>query len=957
MSLKLKSTDINKLYLGDASINRAYLGTNLAFGEENLFSFEAVTTEATQSFHMPLLSTSTVNATVDWGDGTINTITSYDDPNAIHEYAVADTYNVVVTGELNGWSFGEYKAAGDNDPAPVSFEDVQIGSGLTLTLDDGTSTDFEVDITAANGGTPITLPAGNYWISFAPRVTGASAGSGRWNWNGSDYVAPYEGVLIDPGNLFGGGFTSWTGLESTIGTGYNSLNGVLTDSLGNDLYNVTPNTAGIISTNGSTDDGVLCSTYITLTQEATLGTFSVQGMMSGVDNTIAALLTGADFFIYEDANLGVPVTPGTSLYSTLIGDVSNWGQFDITEPGAFSQCVNMTITATDTPSISGDSLADTFSNCASLTTIPSIGYWNVSNVLYMNSCFNDCSITNINDINNWGSTTSNVVDATSMFSVLNATSLNLSSWDVSSLTNISDMFFNSSLVSIDLTNWSSNVITNFISAFQGCNSLTTVTGIETLINSNATDISTLFDDCSSLAAINASAWDTSSVVTATQVFNRCTSLTSINMSNLDLSSMTNMSQMFRNCSSLTTLDVSGWKNGGSIIMAFLFSNASQLVSIDLSASVCTPSNTSGMYSGCTNLVSTDMTGWDFTNTVAVSSMFSNASNLETITGHEDFRFTGLTTSMNYMFTNCSSLTTLDTSLWAVTGVTSFQYTFSGCTVLTALDLSGWNTTNATDMTWTFAQMQSLVSLDLTGWDTSNVTTTLAAFYDLRSVTSTSLIGFEDLDVSSVVNAEFMFGGTTQNDGFPSGGGNNFDLSNWRFTSLVNGNQMFKNNRLISTLDVSNWDMSLVTNIDSIFETLDFCTSMIGLNTWNTGLVQNFEAAFQNNKINPNIDIAGWDVSSATNMKDMVYDCDLFDQDLSGWDINQVSNFTSFMTNSSGMSTANYDATLIGWAAQIPLAYNGTLDFGGSQYTLGGAAATAHANLITDVGAISDGGGI
>jgi len=56
-----------------------------------------------------------------------------------------------------------------------------------------------------------------------------------------------------------------------------------------------------------------------------------------------------------------------------------------------------------------------------------------------------------------------------------------------------------------------------------------------------------------------------------------------------------------------------------------------------------------------------------------------------------------------------------------------------------------------------------------------------------------------------------------------------------------------------------------------------------------------------------------------------------------------------------ISTANYDALLIGWEGQSVV--DGlSPHFGGSEYTSGGAAATARAALIADHGwTITDGG--
>ena len=55
------------------------------------------------------------------------------------------------------------------------------------------------------------------------------------------------------------------------------------------------------------------------------------------------------------------------------------------------------------------------------------------------------------------------------------------------------------------------------------------------------------------------------------------------------------------------------------------------------------------------------------------------------------------------------------------------------------------------------------------------------------------------------------------------------------------------------------------------------------------------------------------------------------------------------------TTANYDATLIAWDAQGTMAFSGTVNFGGSKYTAGGAAEAARTSLISKWGGITDGG--
>ena len=117
--------------------------------------------------------------------------------------------------------------------ALVNLTSVQLGAGLELRLVDNIESGFIINVTAANGGSQITLPAGNYWVAFAPAVVGGSAGAGRWNWNGSfttqtGIFPANESLLIDSDNLFGANATDWTGISSLIGVDFPSFAWTLT---------------------------------------------------------------------------------------------------------------------------------------------------------------------------------------------------------------------------------------------------------------------------------------------------------------------------------------------------------------------------------------------------------------------------------------------------------------------------------------------------------------------------------------------------------------------------------------------------------------------------------------------------------------------------------------------------------------------------------------------------------
>lgn len=92
-------------------------------------------------------------------------------------------------------------------------------------------------------------------------------------------------------------------------------------------------------------------------------------------------------------------------------------------------------------------------------------------------------------------------------------------------------------------------------------------------------------------------------------------------------------------------------------------------------------------------------------------------------------------------------------------------------------------------------------------------------------------------------------------------------------------------------------------------------------------------------------LGSWDTSSVTDMRFMFNGASAFDQDLGSWNISSLTDASSMFTNS-GLSTANYDALLIGWAGQAPNIQNGVvLSTIPVNFTTGGAAEAGY-NLLT-----------
>ena len=247
-------------------------------------------------------------------------------------------------------------------------------------------------------------------------------------------------------------------------------------------------------------------------------------------------------------------------------------------------------------------------------------------------------------------------------------------------------------------------------SFNGCKSIESIALANVSIKGSA---SSMFSGCSSLASLDLSALDTSSVTDMGSMFQGCSSLTALNLRGLDTSSVADMANMFQGCSSLTTLDLRGLDTSSVVDMAWMFYGCSCLTALDLSTfDTSSVLNMEIMFADCSSLTNLDLSSFD---TSCVSNMY-------------------------VMFRNCSSLATLDLSSFDTSSVKNMSYMFSGCSALVAPDLSSFNTSSVIDMSGLFAGCRSLKVVDLSSFDTASVKDMRWMFRDCPSL--------EALDVSS-----------------------------------------------------------------------------------------------------------------------------------------------------------------------------------------------------------------
>lgn len=151
--------------------------------------------------------------------------------------------------------------------------------------------------------------------------------------------------------------------------------------------------------------------------------------------------------------------------------------------------------------------------------------------------------------------------------------------------------------------------------------------------------------------------------------------------------------------------------------------------------------------------------------------------------------------------------------------------------------------------------------------------------------------------------------------------------------------------------IGDWNMTAVTNLDFLFFLQSFNEDV---SRWDVSNVTSMRNTFRSTPFNQ--DISRWDVSKVTTFNSMFDSAASFDQDLSSWDIaNSVSDLGDIFTNS-GLSTANYDAILIGWSAYTFT--NNSINFGAAPTQYSAGAATTARGVLTSAPnnwTITDGG--
>jgi surface protein len=433
-----------------------YRGKSRTGGTTSMFISRWDTTQAgsaNDTIILPFVADGDYDFYVDWGDGTRDNITTYNQAEVTHQYSNTGIYEVRVYGGITGWFFDN---AGDDDKI------TQISNWGPFAFSAQNNVFFgcsNLNITASDSDNLVIKNGLNAFRS-CPKLIGGLANAD------TSTVTDMEGMFKDS-TLFNDDVSSWntsnvtdmyTIFQSCINfnqdLGSWDVSGVT--RFGYMFYNATNfNNGGSSSISGWDTSSLVGSEALIFTFHGTdfnqdIGNWQLSGVTS-----LAYMLTNASNF-----NNG-----GSSSISGW--DVSNVQDMrHIFENTSFNQPVGTWDVGSAT------NMENLFNNCS--TFDQDVSNWNVSGVQNLQGVFRNCSaFTNggSDGISGWD--TSSATTLYTMFQSCTGFNQPIGAWDTSKVTTIGYTLYGCDSFDQDLSNWVVTGITEASTFMQTANGLST----------------------------------------------------------------------------------------------------------------------------------------------------------------------------------------------------------------------------------------------------------------------------------------------------------------------------------------------------------------------------------------------------------------------------------------------------------------------------------------------------
>lgn len=229
--------------------------------------------------------------------------------------------------------------------------------------------------------------------------------------------------------------------------------------------------------------------------------------------------------------------------------------------------------------------------------------------------------------------------------------------------------------------------------------------------------------------------------------------------------------------------------------------------------------------------------------------------------HLDYLNTSDVEDMHSMFSNCTSLETLDLSSFNTKKVKYMYTMFNGATNLRSIKLpKGFIASSVTDLEATFKGCESLTELDLSGSNSENVKDMKEMFYGCKALSKLVLTDFKTEQVTTM-QSMFFFCSTLET----------LDVSSFNTENVTTMLGMFNNCSSLRSLDLPGFNTANVTQMSSMFKK---CSSLrsLDLSSFDTRKVTEMQSMFEGCTNLESIDLSSFDTENMISMIAMFFSC-------------------------------------------------------------------------------------
>ena len=410
-------------------------------------------------FKLPLVSSGTLNAVVNWGDGTSSTITTWNQAEVTHTYATAGSYDVRITGVLKGWRF-------NNGGDKLKILNIINWSGLTIDVSAGFYGCTNLTCSALDAPSITSTSLAQYFESCPSLVDGLS----KWNvssvTNMFNMFASNYSAISYTGDLSNWDTSNVTSFQRIFyfHTKFNNASIINWDvsscSNFNDMFRDTLFNQNISNWTINTSTGVdMRNMFRGCPFNQPIGTWNTSAVTNMASMFLENFVFNQDIGSWNTS----AVTDMSSMFRTTSfnQNIGAWNTSSVTNMSGMFQGsgFNQNIGSWNVTSVTD--MNNMFSSNYAFNQ--NIGSWNVSNVTSFTNMFGASAFNNggSSDINNWTIKTTGTVSMAGMFSDNGSFNQPIENWNTSAVTNMSLMFRFNPIFNQNIGSWNVSNVTNF----------------------------------------------------------------------------------------------------------------------------------------------------------------------------------------------------------------------------------------------------------------------------------------------------------------------------------------------------------------------------------------------------------------------------------------------------------------------------------------------------------------